>query len=234
MKKTLEYKIIVGMITLALPAGAATIHLSAGEAATRIGTMQGDGAGIETISGVVWNNIAEINTGPNTPQAILGSSGAATLITAYTISPGSFSDSRGDLTTGGGEDTNDSLVSRFGQGGVLGQAAANVNPLLVIGGFLANQQLGGLSFYHLVDDANPRGTMDVTVNGVSQSLGAFVTSGTVSTFPDVVADSNGDVIVTSTNYISAVSLDYTAIPEPSSIFLLGLGGIASLFRRRRC
>lgn len=212
--------IVLGKVALGLPIGAATVHISVGESAESLGTMMGDGSGSEIISGVTWNNIEELDTGPNDPQALVDESGSETVLSAFTVSPGSFSDSRGDLTTGGGEDTNDSLVSRFGQGGVLGQTPGFVDPILVIGGFLANENLGDITFYHLVDDANPRGTMNVTVNGVVKAIPTFPISGTISILTNVVADANGDVTIRSANYISAVSLEYSA--PNSSLLSLGI------------
>jgi hypothetical protein len=223
------------------PGPLTTIHISVGESATSTPTG-GDLSTADRAPGnsgntnepitnglgeATWNNIAWRSM----PQILRDSDNQMTSLSATTNGSGEFVDARFDSSLGA--DVGSTVLSAFAtQGSGL--------PVLTISGFEPNETLQELWFYHLVDDSDPRGEITLTINGIQNSeVPRFATTGTITILQNVVADPAGVIMITSSNYIVAVSLlrrgaldvRVLSVAEPASLNLLLIVGLLIFCRR---
>lgn len=217
------------------------IHISVGESATITNTAghlttadlapgtsgSADEQIANSLGNHTWNNIAWNRA----PQLLKDGQGEPTTLTAFTGGAGEFVDARFDATLGA--DIGSTLISAHATQGT-------GIPSLVVGGFGPNETAGDLWFYHLVDDSTPRGTMNVTINGIPHnSVPVFATTGMITIFPAVQANDQGELVITSSNYIVGVSihrapatdLRFHTVPEPTPLSLAKIALLCGILCR---
>ena len=89
-----------------------------------------------------------------------------------------------------------------------------------------------------VGNGNSNFANDVEVGGFSQWIRPNLAGQDFRQWTDLVTDGSGNLVITQTerngqDRIAIVGMTLTAVPEPSSTALLGLGGLALALRRRR-
>lgn len=205
----------IAILTTSVAAtNAALVQISVGEAAAGA-----DGAGTEVISSTTWNNIG---TGSS---SLFDSTGTALTISADSTAQSHFL--HGGGSGGGVDDINATVLSQFAGG----TADGGGQPLLTISGFAANQTVTNLTIHSGL--SGPGGTQDLLVNGNTEATGVARGTFAQTNLGTFQANASGILTIGATSEFSAVSFDVTAVPEPSSTALLGLGGLALILRRRK-